>query len=309
MHLVNAPQAGTGKSFLLDLAALIATGERCAVMSVSPKPEETEKRLIAAALSGFPIIAIDNCREPLQGDFLCQVTERPLLQLRPLGTSTQTRIPNTFTTFANGNNAIVADDLVRRTLRCDLDANLEKPEERQFKSNPKAMILADRGSYIAACLTIPRAYVVAGRPHRLTPLPSYEPWSDNVRSPLVWLGCPDPVDTIASARADDPVRQARTSVFTAWATELGLDETGYFTSELVNRAEERHPEDGPYMRPELRNSFLSVARQRKADHSEIDRTQLGKWLHASANTIAQGYKLTVDRTNVARPRWILTQVG
>src|SRR5262249_44493596 len=121
MHLSTAPRPGTGKSYLADIVSMVATGERCAVKAFSPSPEETEKRLVGAALMGHPIIALDNCRGILQGDFLCQVTERPLLEVRALGKSDQHRIANAFTLFANGNNVPVADDMVRRTLRNALD--------------------------------------------------------------------------------------------------------------------------------------------------------------------------------------------
>jgi len=96
---------------------MIATGERCAVKAMAATYEETEKRLVGSALAGSPIIAVDNCRQPIEGDFFCQVIERPLLELRALGKSDIHRIPNTFTLFANGNNASVPEDMVRRTIR------------------------------------------------------------------------------------------------------------------------------------------------------------------------------------------------
>jgi hypothetical protein len=138
MHLVRAPESGSGKSYLADVASMISTGERVAVKSVAPKPEETEKRLIGSALAGYPIIGLDNCRETLEGAFLCQLTERPLLELRVLGKSDIVRVANTFTTFATGNNVTVADDLVRRTICCSLDANVENPEGREFLGDPIA---------------------------------------------------------------------------------------------------------------------------------------------------------------------------
>jgi putative DNA primase/helicase len=222
MHLVTAPQPGSGKSYLADTASMIATGERIAAVAVAPNPEETEKRLIGSALAGFPIIGLDNCRETLEGDFLCQVTERPLLQLRALGKSDKIRVANTFTTFANGNNVAVADDLVRRTICCALDANVENPECRSFHGDPLAIVRRHRGVYIAACITIARAYITAGKPNRLSPLPSYEAWSDLVRSPLVWLGFGDPVDTMMAVRSADPIRQDRVRAFEAWRIELGI---------------------------------------------------------------------------------------
>jgi hypothetical protein len=113
IHIVRAPEAGTGKSYLQDIAAAIASGDRCPVMSVSDNPEETEKRLVGAALAQHLIIALDNCNRLLMGDFLCQAAERPVLQLRPLGTSQLMRIPNSFCIFANGNNLAVGADAVR----------------------------------------------------------------------------------------------------------------------------------------------------------------------------------------------------
>jgi putative DNA primase/helicase len=174
---------------------MMATGERCAVDSMGAKYEETEKRLIGSALNGFPIIALDNVREGLEGDFFCQITERPLMNLRALGKSDKHRIVNTFTMFCNGNNASVAEDMVRRTVRCAFDANMEAPETREFKGDPLGAIQKARGKYIAAALTIPLAYMAAGRPGAKPPLSSFEDWSRVVRDPLVWLGCGDAVAT------------------------------------------------------------------------------------------------------------------
>ena len=216
MHLANAPQPGTGKSYLADLASCIATGERCAVVAFSPKPEETEKRLNGSALGGHPILALDNASGTIEGDLLCQLPRRPMLQLRPLGTSKMVRAANTFSVLANGNNAEVAADMVRRTIECRLDANMETPEARVFTGNPLATITRNRGGYIAAALTIARAYICAGKPGRLPPLAIYEAWSDIVRSALVWLGRADPVASMASLRSTDPVRAARMALFQAW---------------------------------------------------------------------------------------------
>ena len=65
-------------------------------------------------------------------------------------------------------------------------------------------ILANRGAYIAAALTICRAYIAAGRPNLLPQLASFGEWSDTVRSALVWLGEADPVKSMDTSRADDP---------------------------------------------------------------------------------------------------------
>lgn len=301
MHLVTAPQPGSGKSYMADTASMIATGERVAAVAVAPNPEETEKRLIGSALAGFPVIGLDNCRETLAGDFLCQVTERPLLQLRPLGTSDKIRVANTFTTFANGNNVAVADDLVRRTICCKLDANVENPECRTFQGDPLAAVHRDRGSYIAACLTIALAYIAAGKPNRLPPLPSYEGWSDVVRSPLVWLGFADPVETITTARAADPIRQARARIFEAWHGELGQE--AHTAPEIIELAEGRYSYDGSLARPSLHAALIEVAQKLGASGSQLCALRLGRWLTKNENTIAGGLKLTINRTDQRRVRY------
>jgi putative DNA primase/helicase len=306
MHVVTAPTAGTGKSFLADLAAVLATGDRCPVISVSAEPAETEKRLIAAALAQHPIVLLDNVTGLLFGDFLCQATERPTLQIRPLGTSNEVRIVNTFSVFANGNNLTIAADNVRRTIQCALDANREDPEAREFTSNPVASVLADRGKYVAAALTIARAYGIAGRPGCLPPLPSYEGWSNTVRSALVWLGWPDPVASNKDIQAADPIRQQRTALFGAWRDELAVGDShqagGYQVGELVKYGEEYIRSDR--LRPALFDALYSVAPPRTG-HPQIDPHRLGRWLNSNLGTIANGHKLTVDRTDARRPRWRL----
>ena len=67
-----------------------------------------------------------------------------------------------------------------------LDANEENPETRTF-ARPRGEVLADRGRYIAAILTIVRAYRVAGSPANCRP-PELRLLVNNVRSALVWLG-------------------------------------------------------------------------------------------------------------------------
>jgi putative DNA primase/helicase len=310
LHAVTAPGAGTGKSYLANIASVIATGERCAVKAASPNPEETEKRLMGAVLDGRLIVAIDNVNGELTGDFLCQLTEQELLEVRRLGKSDTIRVRNSFTVFANGNNLIVVGDQVRRTLVCHLDANMENPEARIFNADPIAMVLADRGQYVAAILTIARAYLAAGKPGRLPPLASYEGWSGLVRSALVWLGRADPVATMATAAAEDPIRQQRAAVFAAWAAELPLAPARFMTGEIIEMANEH--DTAAYgklpkpKRPLLRDALRDAAGGR--DGFGIDAKRLGRWLTRNAGVVCGGHKLEVDRSDKARPRWLLSPV-
>jgi putative DNA primase/helicase len=305
MHLVTAPDPGSGKSYLADVMSMIATGEQVAVIAVSPNPEETEKRLVGAALAGYPIIGLDNCREILAGEFLCQVTERPLMQLRRLGKSDPIRVNNTVCVFANGNNVELAGDLVRRSIGCRLDANVENPEMREFEGDPLGTVQRDRGKYIAACLTIARAYLVAGKPSR-RPLPSYEEWSDLVRSPLVWLDQADPIATMVDTRSADPVRQDRVRVFGAWKDDLGVNRD-YTVAEIVKKAEQEFGAPSEPL-PNLLPILLDIA-QKRYPAGKIDRIRLGRWLGKNEDAVANGLKLKIDRSDQRRVRYGLRNVG
>lgn len=295
MFVVTKPEAGTGGSYLQDLAAMIATGERAPVLSLTSNPEENEKRLAGAALSQQPIIALDNVSIDLGGDFLCQVTERPRLRVRRLGTSELTILDNSFTVFANGNQLQTTGDVVRRTIRVELDANMENPDRRSFRKSPLDEIKRDRGRYVAAILTIARAYASAGYPGELY-RPSYEDWSRFVRSALVWLNWRDPVDSVEHLRAADPIRSNRASLFNAWIDHLHPN-TPYTTREIIEYARD-------VARKDLWETLLDIAPSRK--NNDPDPTKLGQYLNKNLNTVAHGHKLFVDRSDKTRPKWLLT---
>jgi putative DNA primase/helicase len=61
---------------------------------------------------------------------------RPIIKPRVLGLSETRRIENTVTIFGNGNNFQLVGDMLRRVILCSFDANLERPELRQFCSCP-----------------------------------------------------------------------------------------------------------------------------------------------------------------------------
>ena len=132
LHAMTAPTAGTGKSFIVDIASVIATGDLPDSLAIAPKFEETAKTLDGAVLDGRAIISIDNVNGELGGDKLCQMVERPVIGVRRLGGSDIIRVESRATVFANGNNLRLIADMTRRTILCSLDAKLERPEEREF---------------------------------------------------------------------------------------------------------------------------------------------------------------------------------
>jgi putative DNA primase/helicase len=142
--LVRGDTPGVGKSYLVDLISLIATGRLCPVITASRNSEETEKRIGAVLLSGSPIVSLDNVTHDLGGELLCQVSERPVVKVRILGRSEMPECECHTTMFATGNNVSFAGDMVRRGLLIDLEALDEQPELRTFQHDALLRAGADR---------------------------------------------------------------------------------------------------------------------------------------------------------------------
>jgi hypothetical protein len=221
LHAFTSPAAGTGKSLLVDIFAMLATG-LMPVISQGRTEEELEKRLGAALLAGDAAISIDNCEHPLAGGFLCQMLTQQTLNIRLLGFSKNVETPMNAALFATGNNLAIAGDLVRRTLLCSLDAQCERPELRTFETDVIETIRATRGQLVTAALTILRAWLVSGERMKVSPFGSFDHWSRRIREALIWLGQDDPCSTATKVRAADPMREALLAVVAQWKQHLGI---------------------------------------------------------------------------------------
>lgn len=277
-HGAKAPSPGSGKSYIFDIVSAITMGERCPVIGVSADSEgETEKRIIGVAMSGQTILSIDNVNGTLGGDALCQLIERPICNLRPLGQSLPVRVENRTIVFFNGNNCRVKGDMTRRAIVAELDARMERPAERVFRGDPVAKVLANRGKYIAACMIILRAYLAAGSPKQPSaPMNSFGKWSNTVRAALLWLGEADPCETISNARDEDPELQRLSAFIMAAKDHIGGPQAALPAAKLAQLAAEGKKtfDDWRPTHPEL-HAFM----QEFADRgSAINLQRLGKWL-------------------------------
>ena len=151
LHAFTAPTAGTGKSLLVDMIAMLATGRLMPVIAQGRTEEVLEKRLGAALLAGDVAISLDNCEQVLQSSFLCQafVTQRQL-NIRMLGRSRNVETPVNAVVFATGDDLVFAGDLTRRVLLASLDAKCERPELRSFTVDPIETIRRNRGALVGA---------------------------------------------------------------------------------------------------------------------------------------------------------------
>lgn len=310
LHVLNAHTAGTGKSYLADIVSAIATGQPCPAMNFPPHdPVENEKKLVGELLAGTTLVSLDNVNGELGSDLLAQATERPILRLRRLGATGNFEVENRVTLLATGNNLQVRSDMNRRTLVCDMDAEMERPETRDFKGKPVGTILADRSKYISAALVVVRSHILAGSPGKLSPLASFEEWTALVPSALTWLGCANPLDGVERARADDPEREELREVIAAWNEAFGS--SPLTLSAAVTEAEQlvslpdADGEAAPYgtdrapRYPALADALKRVSGGRVA----VDTGRLGKWLRSRKGKIVNGLRFNIDGTTGGSARW------
>jgi hypothetical protein len=321
MHASRAPTAGSGKSFLWDTVAAIAIGQPMPVMSTGADTEEMEKRLGAAMLAGQPLISIDNISGELGGDALCQIIERPVVEIRILGRSERVRIEARGTsTFATGNNFVIVGDLCRRVITTNLDAAMERPELRQFEFDPVERVLSNRGAYIAAALIICRAYFVAGRPGKAPRLASFESWSDVVRSALIWLGREDVCKSMESARAEDPERVELSDMIEAWGDVIGigggarvrLSDAILKGMAMIRPDPVPNEPPGPMepSHPEFYAALEALAFKATGKRGQKpDTTMLGNWLRRFKGRVINGKRFANKANEKKGAEWWVEDVG
>jgi putative DNA primase/helicase len=225
--LVDATAPGSGKGKLIDVAAIIATGAPAEIVTMKEAKEETPKVIDAALLSGAPILALDDV-EPkhLQCSALRGLITAEATRVRPMSTSAFPSARANLLVTATGNGIALARDMVRRFIVIQIDPRTERPEDRVFDFDPVAEALAQRPALVVACLTILRAYHIAGAPpQKGASTGSFDAWAAQVRDPLLWLGEADPVATTHRMRGSDPAREELAMMMQAWGGAFGVRPT------------------------------------------------------------------------------------
>jgi hypothetical protein len=295
LHAFTAPAQGSGKSMLVDLVSMLATGQPAPVIAQGRTEEELEKRLGAALLRGDAIVSVDNCEYPLQSSFLCQALTQQRLNIRLLGYSRHVEVPVNAAVFATGNNLSIAGDLIRRALLCTIDAQCEHPEQRKFDKDPISIIQANRGALVAAALTVLRAWHASNDRIEAAPFGSFEEWSYRIRAPLLWLCRADPCGTVQKVRDSDSQRTALSTVLTQWQANLGVGEVTMrqVIEVAVNSAD-------------FHGALLAVAADRSG--GRINNERLGRWLKKVERKIVGGLALKQAGMTHGYPTWCLVRI-
>jgi putative DNA primase/helicase len=288
---------------------MVANGRPCAVITGSRSSEEMQKVLGAILLEGSSMTSLDNLTHDIEGNLLAQMVTQIYIKPRILGESKVPECEWRGTLYATGNNIRVVGDMARRAVVCNIDAKLERPEQRHFKANPIKQIEKDRSRYIAAIITIARAYAQSGEKAEVSPLVGFEGWTRFVREPLVWLGEADPVDSMEQTRARDPSRVAANELINHWYRLIGIDKvvTVRKVIEIANEVKEATSHgDRVYRHAAFRELLLGEVGTAKG---EIEPVPLGKWLQTLHGRIFDGMRIEVEPKKGAANRYVLHETS
>jgi putative DNA primase/helicase len=182
LHLIEKPSPGTGATLMVDAISTIVTGTGTLVMTESRDDEEWRKRITAKLRQIPAIVLIDNLRSKLDSSSLAAALTAPFWEDRILGVSETVRLPIRCVWIATGNNPEFSNEMARRLVRIRLDARVDQPWRREAFKHPDLMgwVRANRARLVAACLTLCRAWISAGRPRGQSSIGSYEAWAQTM---------------------------------------------------------------------------------------------------------------------------------
>jgi hypothetical protein len=179
LALIDAPQAGNGKSLFTEVISITATGRNAPMRVAAYQNEEWRKTLTTEFMYGSTFIVFDNLQSVLQSPALAAAITSSIWSDRVLGKNERVEVPQRAVIIVTGNNIQLAGDFNRRCFWIRLNAKVSCPwQGREFK-HPELLkwLATNRGHLIAALLTLVRHWYASDRPIATTPvLGSFEEW-------------------------------------------------------------------------------------------------------------------------------------
>jgi hypothetical protein len=205
----TAPARRSGKTLLAEAACGAALGHKPTTVSFVDEGE-FGKHLQPLMRHGDRAVLIDNLERPLQSMKLNILLTGGVLQDRVLGESRDVTLTNHAVFFVTGNNLSIGGDLTARSIRIDINAEVERPESRTFDFNPYDRAVELHPQLASAAILALRAFIVAGMPWTpKRPLwgDPFVRWDSLISGCLTWLGYGDPFTTRDRVIEDDPIRE------------------------------------------------------------------------------------------------------
>lgn len=158
LHLIIAPQPGSGKTYLAQ--ACLIPG--CGIPDISSEPrddDELRKRITARLIGASPSIIFDNLSRSLASATLAAILTTPIWSDRVLGGSTEISVGNRLIYVATGNNTDTSPELRDRVCPIWLAPRDGLPARQRSSSDfrhpdLRRWAVDHRAELASACLTL-----------------------------------------------------------------------------------------------------------------------------------------------------------
>jgi hypothetical protein len=194
-YCANRPRAG--KDYLAAIPLIVMEGYAFEDLPIGKEPEETGKRIMAAARAGRRFMHFSNCQVYLQNEYLIQAITNPVISGRRLGSneaSSDLTVPNEMEFSISANIGLTyREDVEPRMRQIELAYFDEDPNGRRF--NNKYLhneIKKNREETISALNAIVVNWANKGFPKGKTPFSSYPEWAEIVGGMMIAANLGDP---------------------------------------------------------------------------------------------------------------------
>lgn len=186
---LTAHAPNSGKSTLIELASIIALGDRISTRELK-NDTELGKDIVTAMRKSSRWLAMDNLQEShlLRSPLLAEILTSGKHAGRILGENSEVSGDVPFIVTLTCNNMSYTTEMARRVLTIQLK---RRPDGHAFTvKDPLESILSRRMELLGAAMTVLRWAQIA-KVSELEPISSYACWCRSIRDPLVALGFPD----------------------------------------------------------------------------------------------------------------------
>jgi hypothetical protein len=278
---VTATNPGSGKSYLAEVISLFAGPDDPYRVSYPSGADEAGKLIVTVLMEKPAVVLFDD----MQGNWkpfgpINRMLTSTMTTERLLGTNRSATVPTKALFLGTGNNIEPERDLRRRVVTIRLAPDAETPTLRSFEHDPMATMRRHRATAVARVLSIISVFLAADEPVlEARPIATYDEWSRLCRYPLMWLGLPDPAQSLIEQVSNDPERQSLGEFLEVWRQCFGSSSVTVRQlvakteqrSELLEALEELPVMDGRYVNRGKLGWFISKNRGRRADGLRIER--------------------------------------
>jgi hypothetical protein len=219
--------------------------------------------------------------------------------------------------WATGNGIVIGADTARRSLLARLEPQCEHPEDRlgprpgQPWKYPDILthVKEHRASLLTDALTIVSAYLKADRPDlRLSPMGSFEEWSQTIRSAIVWAGGQDPCTTAKDTRKADLEDLSLHAMVECWPFEDGVAVTAATLIDFANTNSALGMDPAKRTAREMwKNALLDWLPAKKGDFPTA--RELGYALRSIDGSIIGNFKIESGQHSRSGVPWSRTRIS